>query len=452
MIKEKKKISKYNYKKTNSQIIKEYLRTILFSILFAVVITSSLAIHARNEMIKDLYNQANVQKTIDKTHAQELVAKADAIVDLETKKYSVCLHTGEIYEMAGEYEKAQHAYELAVAKAKSGVYKPYYKLICVLVAQEKFDLAFAILDNIQDAENKALIKFKTRSYIVIGDKYYSIGKFLSAAKSYEKAEYYYNMFSKKDKVVEKAIKTRILNSYLNASDVLVKAGLNSDAVRFLKKAKKYDPKNTIITYKLAVIYSDLDPEKSVEYLEMLLDVAPQTVDYNIYGRALMKAAHIAELDGRPTKAKYYRYKIHSIDLFINRKVVYQNDIEPIVVSFIIKKKFFKYPLNVDFKFKNISNNDIVNLYADFVLTVKGKPVETVSMQISGKDKPLFSNGGETDVIPVKFNKTVFTKKELEYYAVDIYIYKDKKYKTPLAEIKVPRKTFYLSKYNVSPHL
>ena len=84
----------------------------------------------------------------------------------------------------------------------------------------------------------------------------------------------------------------------------------------------------------------------------------------------MKAAHIADLDGRPTKAKYYRYKIHSIDLFINRKVVYANDIEPEIVSFVAKKVFFKYPILADFKFINVSSLDIVNLNADFVLTIK----------------------------------------------------------------------------------
>ena len=53
MIKEKIKITKYNFKKTKAQIISEYLRTILCSILVAIVITSTLAIHARNEMIKE---------------------------------------------------------------------------------------------------------------------------------------------------------------------------------------------------------------------------------------------------------------------------------------------------------------------------------------------------------------------------------------------------------------
>ncbi len=69
--------------------------------------------------------------------AQQLIESADLIKDLPSKKYSVCLHIGELYETAGDYERAQFAYNLAAKKAKQGVYTAYYKLICVLVAQNK---------------------------------------------------------------------------------------------------------------------------------------------------------------------------------------------------------------------------------------------------------------------------------------------------------------------------
>ena len=54
MIKEKKKNTKYNYKKSKARILMEYVRTVLCSFLLAIFITTGLAIHARNEMIKDI--------------------------------------------------------------------------------------------------------------------------------------------------------------------------------------------------------------------------------------------------------------------------------------------------------------------------------------------------------------------------------------------------------------
>ena len=81
MIKEKQKKTKYNYKKTKNKIILEYLRTILCSILFALLLTSVLAIHARQEMIKDIYAYASEQETLDKQHALEIITKTSPLKD-----------------------------------------------------------------------------------------------------------------------------------------------------------------------------------------------------------------------------------------------------------------------------------------------------------------------------------------------------------------------------------
>ena len=302
MIKENKK-SKYNIQKTRNQIALEYLRTIFLSILFSIILTSFLAMQAKNEMVKNIYLEAKEQQTFDRDTALRLITQSDFLNNLNTKKYSVCMHIAELYEAAGDYKGAKTVYEHAIYKAKSGNYKPYYKLLCVLLELEDFNSAQALLSNIKDFNDKNLIKFKTRSYLTMGDKYYSIGKFLSAAKNYEKAEIYYNKFSKKDKKIEESIRNRITNSYIHVADIMVKSGLNSDAIRFLKKAEEYDSKNFAIKYKLAIVLSDLDPEKAIVYLDELLDEIPQSIDYSIYGTTLMKAANIADLDNRPTQAK-----------------------------------------------------------------------------------------------------------------------------------------------------
>jgi len=440
MIKEKKKHTKYNYKKTRTEIFVEYARTILCSILVAVIITGLLAVRARNEMIEDIFASAHEQKLMDKKVAMEIITKTDLLENLKNKKYSVCMHAGEICEVANDYTDAQMAYELAIQKAKPNVYKPFYRLICVLSAQEKFKEANAVLDNITDITNRDFIKFKTRSYLTIGDKYYSIGKFLSAAKTYERASFYYNKFSKKDKKVEKSIENRIINSYIQVADIMVKTGLNSEAVRFLKKAESYNAEDNRIKYKLAIVLSDSDPEKSVEYLEQLLEEIPQDIDYGVYNRALMKSANIADLDNRPTKAKYYRYKIHSIDLFIKRKVLYKNDIEVDLKNITAKKILFNYPINVTYAFFNNSNSDILNLKGDFVLYLNDKVLETVTADIANKKQPLYVGSIEPIEINVKFKKKIYTKKELENYTIKIFLYKDSKYKTLVSENRIPVKT------------
>lgn len=427
--------------KTMAQILMEYARTVFASFLVALVFTTLLSIHARSEMIKNLYINPEEQQKLDEQLARQLVTQSDFTKDLMSKKYSVCMQVGNLYETAHDYADAEIAFRFAVDKARPGVYAPYIKLASVLIAQEKFKETEYLINSVKDVNNKHLIKFKTRSYIDMGDKYYSIGKFLSAAKCYEKADYYYNRFVKRDKKVERAIDTRAANAYLETADVMVKNGYNSEAVRFLKKAELYEPENFEIKYKLAIIYSDLDPIQSVEYFEPLLDKMPQDIDYGVYSKALMKAANIADLQAQPTKAKYYRYKMHSIDLFINQKVVYRNDVEIVLNSFSVRKLWFKYKLRAVYRVRNVSNTDIKFLFAEFVLRQGDKELEKVAVKCVNKSAPLVSNGGESGDIKVTFGKNIFTKKELEQDFIDIYLYKDEKYKTLVASMKVPLKSF-----------
>ena len=242
----------------------EYGRTIAISFVVALIFTLLLSVHARNEMIRNLYASPSERLQMDEKVARQIVAQSDLTKDLKTKKYAICMQVGNLYETAHDYPNAQFAYELALEKAKSGIYKPYQRLASVLIAQNKQKEAQNLINSVPDIKNKQLIKFKTRAYIEMGDKFYSQGKFLSAAKSYEKASFYYNRFSKRDKKVNESINIRIVNAYLETANIMVKNGYNSDAVRFLKKAKQYDKNNFEIRYKLAIVYSDLDPIKSVK--------------------------------------------------------------------------------------------------------------------------------------------------------------------------------------------
>ena len=307
-------------KETLIQTVLAYARTVFISFFVALIFTSLLSIHAKNDMIKNLYINESEQRQIDEKIAKQLVAQADLTEALADKNYAVCMQVGNIYETALDYPNAEFAYRIAVSKAKSGIYTPYYKLATILIAQEKFKDAEEVIDSVADYKNKNLIKFKTHAYLNMGDKYYSKSKFLQAAKNYEKSKYYYDRFSKKDKNIENSIIARLIKSYTDTADVIVKNGYNSDAVKFLKKAEKYAPNDKNIRYKLAIIYSDLDPIESVAYFENLLDEMPQYIDYSTYNKTLMKVANILELEGHPTEAKYYRHRIHSIDLFVNQKV------------------------------------------------------------------------------------------------------------------------------------
>ena len=437
MIKEKARKKRFDDEKTLKQQLIGYSKTVFVSFFAALIFTILLSIHARSEMIKNIYANEAEKIRMEEAFAKQLVAQSDFTKDLQNKKYAMCMQVGQLYEAAQNYANAELAYKLAIEKAKTGVYTPYFKLAGVLIAQEKYQEAEDIINSLTDTKNITLIKSKTRAYLTMGDKYYSTGKFLSAAKSYEMANYYYNRFKKQDKVVAESINERIVNAYIQTADVMVKNGYNSDGVRFLKKAEKRAPKNYLIKYKLGIIYSDLDPVKAVQYFVPLLNKMPQDIDYEVYTAALMKASNILDLENKPTQAKQYRYKIRSIDIFIKQNVIYRNDVEIIPEDIKIRKPFFKYIIDSKFVIKNTSGEDIRQLYADFVLRNGKKEVTSYTTKCVDKLKPLTSDGGVTEPINIKFNKNIFTKRELKKYFIDIYVYKDKKYKTLAATIKLP---------------
>ena len=393
-------------------------------------------------MIKNLYVNKEEQYKIEQKIAKQIVAHSDFTKSLSDKNYSICLQVGDLYYTAGEYTKAEYAYYLATQKAPNAAYTAYYKLALALIELNKIDEAIKLVASVPDENNVSLIKFKTRSYIVIGDKFYSVGKFLKASEFYEKADYYYARLSKFDKAVKQSINERLTNAYLETAAVIIQNGYNTDSIRFLNKALQRSPKDTNIQYRLAIVYSDLDPIKSIKYFDALQHKVPQEINFDVYMNALMKAANIEDIKGNGVKAKYYRYKVNSLEQFINAKVVNKNDIEMYLDYFSIKKFLFTYHLKAKFKIKNVSTRDIVKMDTEFVLRKGDKLKESIRLNSANKKQPLLLNGENTVDAVINFNEKIYTKNALHKYSIDIYMFKDEKYKTLIGTIQVPERSVY----------
>ena len=78
--------------------------------------------------------------------------------------------------------------------------------------------------------------------------------------------------------------------------------------------------------------------------------------------------------------------------------------------------------------------------ADFVLKQNDKTKEEYTFHLVNKKNPLFSNGGESQKVKVSFGKRIYTKQELEQYYIEIYLYKNDKYKTLVNRMKIPLKS------------
>lgn len=437
MIKEK---TKRKPEITFVQELKGYIKTAGIAFLAATVFTILLSFHSRSEMIKNLYAQKIDKSKLEREIAQQIVSHSDLISSLTSKNYSVCYRVGNLYESAGDLQKAEYAYHLAVQKSPSGIYLAHLKYATVLITQNKTKDAEDVLNSVPDTNSLKLVRFKTRAYIILGDKYFSEAKFLKAGGAYEKADYYYHRLKKRDKVVHQSIENRIVNSYVETASVIIqKGGSSSDAARFLKKALEYDPDNLNIQYRLALIYADLDPILAIDYFEKLIEIIPQDIDYLAFGKALIKAANMMDIENNSIKAKFYRYKIHSFDLYVKNKVVYKNDIDVELNTMKIKKFFFTYQLRATYKLKNRTGEDIKKLHAEFVLRKDDKIKQILVAQCATKKSPLYANGTDSKYIEVILGKNIFTKRELKNYNIDVYLYKDPKFKTLVYSHKIPTK-------------
>ena len=85
MIKQQSK--KDNIKQNIIKIILGYSRTVFVSFLVALLFTVILSFHARREMIKNLYIDAEERLKMDEQIAKQLVAQSDLTKDLITKNY-----------------------------------------------------------------------------------------------------------------------------------------------------------------------------------------------------------------------------------------------------------------------------------------------------------------------------------------------------------------------------
>ena len=121
----------------------------------------------------------------------------------------------------------------------------------------------------------------------------------------------------------------------------------------------------------------------------------------------MKAANIEDIKGNGVKAKYYRYKVNSLEQFLNAKVVNKNDIEMYLDYFSIKKFLFTYHLKAKFKIKNVSTRDIVKMDTEFVLRKGDKLKESIRLNSANKKQPLLLNGENTADAVINFNEKIY---------------------------------------------
>lgn len=429
-----------NYNKNNILInILLYLKNIAISILIALIITICLLFNTRQHVINNFNNSYVNNLKFNKHFAKELLQNSELNINFQQQSFSTCMYFASLYYTIEQYDNAKNIYSIAMLKSKPNNYQAHLKYVEILILQNKLNEAKEFIENIPDNNNKNLIKMKSNSYLLLGDALFAQKKYLTAARYYKKSKFYYDLFKKRKKTIEEKLINDISNSYNKVADILVENNYPKEAIEYLKKARKIKPNDFITEYKLAILYSDLDPLKSLEYFEQLIKQKPQEIDSNIYIKALMHSANIESLSGNEIKAKLYRYKIYSFEELLKHKVVYKNDFDIIFQNINYSKKFFKYRINTIIRIQNHSLSNINKLYVELILKKDDKILDKITKECISNKKILQADGDLTPPIEITFNKNFLTKTDLSKLEIDIYLYKDEKYKTLIKTKTVPIK-------------
>lgn len=411
----------------------DYLKTFLTT-LFIVVMFGVLNIF---NMLHNVFNVPEVEKqNIDAAFESYLV---DIIIDKNLefakaypKNYAVNMRLGILYSYKKDYVNAEKEFKNSVEKSVAYDYTPSYQLAKLYVKTNRLQEAQSIMDKIGERPNKRLITFKGDIYAMLGNAYYKQGYYALSTMKYEKALSYYEAIKAKN------LKT-VQHEYVRACEALADSYVNigkiDEAVMSLDKAYKIDPENSIINYKLGILYIDNDPLKAYSLLSYVHKNDPQAINYDVYFDLINTLADNEDKAGNSIQAELYRKRALQYQKFVKNNLLYEQDlfVDVMKLNAYLDKESNDYVMNFMFRLQNNSSLDINNLSIKVILKDGNKIIQSFTQKIFDEER-VFSAGMTTPpiVINATENRGFFDKSEGKGdIVVELYAYKYPKYRVLL---------------------
>ena len=150
----------------NKTAVFEYLRTILISLLIALVIASVATAFSKvvaEHHIKMLSKITNTTK--DDEIIKALIAKFSNLSAQNPGDYVLNVKLGNLYELMLDEKNAEEQYKIAISKAAYGVYSPYFALANLYLKQNKYKEALSIVKKLKNTDHKPLLVAKGDFYM-----------------------------------------------------------------------------------------------------------------------------------------------------------------------------------------------------------------------------------------------------------------------------------------------
>ena len=422
----------------NKKAVFEYLRTVWISLLIALVIASVATAFSKvvaEHHIKMLPEIKNTEK--DDTILKALVQKFSDLSQKNPADYILNVKLGNLYELMLDEKNAEEQYKIAISKSPYGVYSPYFALANLYLKQGKYKEALFIVKKLKNTDHKPLLVAKGDFYMNLGELLWKENNYEESVKQYKVAYFYYKKVDseKKDSAV-----VGILDCYNKIADEDFKKHKIKAAIESLETALLYK-ETSIVYYKLAVLYKDVNPIIANSYMEKTYKMDPGLINFDIYEEILIKLMRYYYLQSQDIKTELYHNKLKAIRNFEKRYYITPDDVKININQLQVKNNLLhsKQTIRVKFNIENTSKSDFNTLFVTVSLKYDQGSKEIYSTKLYSKKKPLKSRSESPEY---KFKYTygdkdeIFSSKDME---LEFYVSKkDNMRKIPVKSVKIER--------------
>lgn len=412
----------------NPKTFLEYLRTVLITMFFVLLLATAFVALAGDYMIERTPVSPKQKELVQDYMINILIEKNKYLDSKFPNNYIYNLKLAYLYNLKKDYTKAEIELEKSVKKTPFGQYKPIFRQACFYAEQGEYKKAQKIMNSMGELPNKKLIEYKSDFYKLLADKLMQNSYVAQSVIKYERALFYQTKIPVPKEKLNNT-KTSLINAYIVLADNYVKVGEISTAIEILNKAYKLIPSN-LVKYKLALLYMDSEPKKSAVYFNDVLEEDPLLIDFKLYYDLLLKISQTEMKEGRETYSKLYKAKALNLEKYAIRNIIYPTDlaIQNISLDFSQDKKHKKNDMLLKLKLKNTSSFSILNLTLTVVFKDGDTIIDTFSNQIFTKAN-IFPSHETTPLLTINTSQQFKDENKLsDTITVEIYAFKNVKFK------------------------
>lgn len=346
-------------------IIKEYLATIIVSLIIVIVLCMSLELELMFRCEKSVnFTELNVENLSKFCSIEELEKKLIKNPD----DFILNIRLGVLYEGLGKLDKANDYYKTALKLSGRSNFALYsYAMFC---ARNNMYVFAATLAEELSGNNKKTNLLKAKIYEQIGDSLDSAKQFAPSVKSYQIVYKYAKSIG--DLKYISLIRAKYANEYIKLADYNMENGERLEAISNLKNSLKIK-KTSIANYKLGLILLDDDPYNAEKYINSAFFKDPFIVNPYIYNSLLQKQLDEAKITSNGSLINYYTSRLTRFKKKVSEVYLYKNQVLVDNSALITKKTFFnKIKHILFFEIKNNTKEELNNLFMKVEFYVNGK--------------------------------------------------------------------------------